>query len=67
MEATKIMKYSGKTKKQRKIDEWTLLEEGLKEGRKVQALETADKLKALGMDVETIQQVTGLTPEELIG
>lgn len=41
------------------------LEEGLDKGRKAQALETADKLKALGMDVETILQVTGLTKEEI--
>ena len=41
------------------------LEEGLDKGRKAQALETADKLKVLGMDVETILQVTGLTKEEI--
>lgn len=41
------------------------LEEGLDKGRKAQALETADKLKAIGMDVETILQVTGLTKEEI--
>lgn len=39
--------------------------EGREEGRKAKALEMADKLKALGMDVETILQVTGLTKEEI--
>lgn len=39
--------------------------EGREEGCKAKALEMVDKLKALGMDVETILQVTGLTKEEI--
>ena len=41
------------------------LAKGRKEGRKANAIEIANKLKSLGMDVETILQVTGLTKEEI--
>ena len=39
------------------------IEEGLKEGRKEAMLETARKLKALGVEAKTIAQATGLDAE----
>ena len=39
-------------------------EEGRAEGAKAQALETARRMKAKGLDIETILELTGLTPDE---
>ncbi|MCQ2268588.1 MAG: hypothetical protein MJZ83_06945 [Bacteroidaceae bacterium] len=39
--------------------------EGLAEGEAKKALETARKLKELGIDVSIISQATGLSPEEI--
>ena len=39
--------------------------EGLAEGAKQQAVETARKMKAKGLDFETIADFTGLSAEEL--
>ena len=38
---------------------------GIAEGSKSKALEVAKNLKALGMDTETIRQITGLTTEDI--
>lgn len=40
---------------------------GIIEGSKTKALEMAKKMKDMGMDTETIAQLTGLTPEEITG
>lgn len=40
--------------------------EGIAEGEAKKALETARKLKELGIDVSIISQATGLSPEEII-
>lgn len=40
---------------------------GIIEGSKAKALEMAKKMKDMGMDTETIAQLTGLTPEEITG
>ncbi len=40
---------------------------GIIEGSKTKALEMAKKMEDMGMDTETIAQLTGLTPEEITG
>lgn len=41
------------------------LAEGLAEGAKQERLKNAKSMKELGLDMQTIQKVTGLTPEEI--
>ena len=49
--------------------EKTLMEgsyrEGVKDGEKQKAVQIAKNLKTIGMDVNTIQEMTGLTKEEI--
>jgi predicted transposase/invertase (TIGR01784 family) len=40
-------------------------EDGYAEGAKAQAIETARRMKAKGIDVATIAELTGLTPDEI--
>ena len=39
---------------------------GRQEGRKEQAIETAEKLSSMGLSVEQISEVTGLSLEDVI-
>ena len=41
------------------------MQKGLAEGKKLEKLETAKKLKSLGVPIETIAKATGLTIEEI--
>ncbi len=40
-------------------------EEGREEGREQEKIHIAQKMKALGMDTKTIEQVSGLTAEQI--
>ena len=43
-----------------------ILMAGRQEGRKEQAIETAEKLSSMGLSVEQISEVTGLSLEDVI-
>ena len=45
--------------------EYEAREEGLAEGRKKNAIETAAKLKDMGLEAEKISEATGLTEAEI--
>ena len=43
------------------------IEQGIEQGRAEERLETARKMKAMGLDTATIMQVTGLAADDLSG